>query len=55
VRRVARDGTKSAPVTIAGIGGTRTSGLPRMVVHGNTLYLAWIDGDSVRTARARLR
>jgi hypothetical protein len=55
VRRVARDGTKSVPVTIAGIGGTRTSGLPRMALHGNTLYFAWIDGGSVRTARAVLR
>lgn len=55
VRRVARDGTKSAPVTIAGIGGTRTSGLPRMVLHGSTLYFAWLEGEGVRTARAALK
>jgi len=55
VRRIARDGTKSAPVTIAGIGGTRTSGLPRMALHGNALYFAWIDGPQVRTARGVVR
>lgn len=58
VRRVARDGTKSAPITIAGMTGNRTSGLPRMVLHGDRLFFAWVDrenGSVVRTARARIR
>lgn len=58
VRRVERTGTKSAPVTIAGITGNRTSGLPRMVLHGRELVFAWVDreaGSQVRTAKAILR
>jgi hypothetical protein len=58
VRRVDRRGAKSAPVTIAGLAGNRTSGLPRMVLHGNDLFFAWVEregGSTVRTARARVR
>ena len=59
VRRITRDGTRSGPVTVAGITGNRTSGLPRMITHDNRLVFAWVDreGDSsrVRTARAVLR
>lgn len=58
VRRVERNGTTSAPVTIAGMTGNRTSGLPRMVLHGNELVFAWVDregGSQVKTAKAVLR
>jgi hypothetical protein len=54
VRRIARDGARSAPITIAVLEGTRTSGLPRMALFGDALYFAWIEGDVVRTARAVL-
>ena len=53
VRRVDRNGVKSAPVTVAGIAGNRASGMPRMVRRGNELYFAWVDreaGSVVRTA-----
>ena len=58
VRRVERNGTKSAPVTIAGITGNRTSGIPRMALHGDQLVFAWVDregGSQVKTAKALLR
>ena len=59
IRKVMRDGTRSAPVTVAGIIGNRTSGLPRMVLHRDQLFFAWVDrqggGSQVRTARAALR
>lgn len=59
VRRVDREGTRSAPVTVSGITGNRTSGLPRMVLHGDELVFAWVDRDGtasqVRTARSAIR
>jgi hypothetical protein len=59
VRRIARDGTRSVPVTIAGLTGNRTSGLPRMISHRNRLVFAWVDREGtssqVRTARATIR
>lgn len=57
IRRIERSGARSAPVTIAGITGNRTSGLPRMVLYRNELVFAWVDregGSQVRTARAVL-
>jgi hypothetical protein len=58
LRRVERTGARSAPVTVAGIAGSRASGLPRMALHGNELVFAWVDregGSQVRTARAVLK
>jgi hypothetical protein len=56
VRRIARDGSRSAPITVAGLVGNRTSGIPRMAVDGRGLVFAWVEGNSqVRTARADLR
>jgi hypothetical protein len=55
VRRVLRDGTASAPVTIARLVDNRSSGYPRMARQGDELVFAWVDRDngSVRTASAR--
>ncbi|MEX1129632.1 MAG: sialidase family protein [Vicinamibacterales bacterium] len=59
VRRVTADGAKSAPITVTGMAGNRSSGYPRMILHGNELVFAWTereDGKSqVRTAVARIR
>ena len=59
VRRVERNGTRSAPVTIAGLTGNRTSGIPRMALYRDQLMFAWVDREGgtaqVRTARSRVR
>lgn len=58
VRRVTADGQRGAPITVAGMAGNRTSGLPRMVRQGDELLFAWVErehGSQVRTAGARLR
>ena len=57
VTRVQPDGTASAPVTIANLANSRSSGYPRMALHGSELVFAWIDrggGSFVRTAAAQL-
>jgi hypothetical protein len=62
-RRVEASGMKSAPLTIAGVSGSRTSGYPRVVRHGDELVFAWAEtvgdeGDpafAVKTAVAPLR
>jgi hypothetical protein len=59
VRRIERNGTRSAPVTIAGIAGSRSSGYPRVAVANGEAIFAWtesIDGGGlqVRTAVAGL-
>lgn len=58
VRRVSPDGSKSAPITIAGMTGNRSSGYPRMVLDGDELVFAWTEQDGkvpvVRTASAQL-
>ena len=36
-QRIARDGTRSASITVAGLAGTRASGYPRLAGHGDTL------------------
>lgn len=58
VRRLRADGTVSAPVTIAGMVGNRSSGYPRMAFHGDELVFAWTEragsASQVRTARASL-
>lgn len=41
VRRVRRDGTISAPITVSTSSGTRSSGFPRMVRSGDGVILAW--------------
>lgn len=59
IRRVETSGAKSAPITVAGMAGNRTSGYPRMAMHGNELVFAWVDrdagGSQVRTAVALVR
>jgi hypothetical protein len=57
-RRVTPDGQRSAPITVAGMAGSRASGYPRMARHGDDLVFAWTEADRgalrVRTAAARL-
>jgi len=59
LRRVTREGERSASITAAGISANRSSGYPRMARLGSTLLFAWTDTDggtsSVRTAAARLK
>ena len=58
VRRIHPDGVRSAPVTIAGLAGNRTSGYPRMAAHGKEVVFAWTEsaGGSlqVKAAAAQL-
>lgn len=57
-RHVTIDGARSAPVTITGMGGSRSSGYPRVARHGDELVFAWTETGSgtpqLRTAVARL-
>jgi hypothetical protein len=57
-RRVTMDGTRSTPVTVAGLAASRASGYPRVAHHGDELVVAWTETASgtqqVRTAIARL-
>ena len=57
-RRIERGGTRSTPVTIAGIAGSRSSGYPRAAVANGEVVFAWTEsadagGLQVRTAAAR--
>ena len=57
-RRIERNGTRSAPVTIAGIAGSRASGYPRAAVVNGEVIFAWTEasdggGLQVRTAVAK--
>lgn len=55
VRRVAPDGSRDLPITIAVSSGTRASGFPRLVVSGDNVVFAWTEPGSpstVRVARA---
>lgn len=57
VRRVQPGGVASAPITVANLANNRSSGYPRMALHGDELVFAWVDrdnGSTVRTAIARL-
>jgi hypothetical protein len=57
VRRVERVGARSAPLTISGIDSGRTSGYPRIALHGKELVFAWIEREGslrVRTAVAAI-
>lgn len=58
-RRITRNGTRSAPVTIAGLAAGRASGYPRMALNGRELVFAWTESGAggamlVKTATARL-
>ena len=59
VRRITADGTKSAPITISGMAGNRSSGYPRMVLNVDEVVFAWTEREGtksqVRTARTTLR
>ncbi|MBM3809283.1 MAG: exo-alpha-sialidase [Acidimicrobiia bacterium] len=60
VRRIERDGTRSAPVTVAGLAGSRSSGYPRIAIANGEAVFAWTEsGDGgalqVRTAVARIQ
>ena len=57
-RRIERGGTRSSPVTIAGIAGSRSSGYPRAAVANGEVVFAWTEsagagGLQVQTAAAR--
>ena len=58
VRRIGADGSRSAPVTIAGIVGNRSSGYPRMALNGDELVFAWTEragnASQVKTATSKL-
>ncbi|HYB96440.1 MAG TPA: sialidase family protein [Vicinamibacterales bacterium] len=56
-RRIDQTGTRSAPVTIAGIAGSRSSGYPRVAVANGEVVFAWVESGEagalhVRTAAA---
>lgn len=58
-RRIDANGTRSAPVTVAGIAGSRSSGYPRAAIANGEVLFAWTESGSdgamqVRTAAARL-
>jgi hypothetical protein len=58
VRRILPDGSRSQAVPISGVAGNRSSGYPRMALHGGALVFAWTArdaGSQVRTAVARVR
>jgi hypothetical protein len=55
LRRVAADGTSGPPVTVARTAATRAAGFPRLVRHGDLLYLAWVDVGDGEISRIRLR
>ena len=59
VRRVDRQGTRSAPVTIAKISSERASGYQRLALHRDELAFAWLEGagagqSTLKTAVAKL-
>lgn len=58
-RRIEPNGTRSAPVTVAGLAGNRASGYPRAAIANGEVVFAWTEsadggGLRVRTAAARL-
>jgi hypothetical protein len=58
-RRIDPTGARSAPVTVAGIAGSRASGYPRAAVANGEVVFAWTEsadggGLQVRTAVARM-
>lgn len=58
-RRIDSSGSRSAPVTIAGLASGRASGYPRMAITGRELVFAWTESGAggamqVKTATATL-
>jgi hypothetical protein len=57
-RRIHRNGSRSAPVTISGIAGNRSSGYPRAAIANGEIVFAWTESADgalqVRTAAARV-
>jgi hypothetical protein len=58
-RRIERNGTRSAPITIAGLAGNRSSGYPRAAIHNGEVVFAWTESAEggalqVRTAVSRI-
>lgn len=58
-RRIDRSGTRSAPITISSVAGSRASGYPRAAIANGEAVFAWTEsadggGLQVRTAAARL-
>lgn len=53
VRRVTVSGERSNPIVVAEIDGSRSSGYPRLAVHGNELVFAWTARDSVTKTKVR--
>jgi hypothetical protein len=58
-RRIDRNGSRSAPVTLAGLAAGRASGYPRMALNGRELVFAWTESGAggtmqVKTATAAL-
>jgi hypothetical protein len=58
-RRVERNGTRSAPITVAGIAGSRASGYARAAIANGEVIFAWTEstdggGLQVRTSSMRL-
>ena len=58
-RRIDRNGTRSAPITVAGLAGSRASGYPRAAVANGEVVFAWTESAAggalqVRTAAAPL-
>jgi hypothetical protein len=57
IRRVERSGHRSAPITVAPLGASRSSGYPRMAREVDELLFAWTGSDNslrVQTASAKL-
>ena len=58
-RRIDRNGTRSAPITISGLAGNRSSGYPRAAIANGEIVFAWTESAEgrplqVRTAVARI-
>jgi hypothetical protein len=57
IRRVERNGARSASLAVSGIASGRSSGYPRLARRGNELLFAWVESGEkpqVRTAVAQL-
>jgi hypothetical protein len=52
-RRINRNGTRSAPITIAGIAGARSSGYPRAAVANGEVIFAWTESADAGSLRVR--
>ena len=52
-RRIARDGTRSAAVMVAGIAGSRASGYPRAAVANGEAVFAWTEAGPSGTLHVR--